>query len=413
MKSILKEKRRPQAETTTLSSSIGAVRWTLPDHELQAHSSAPSKITSSPRHKDLKDIRSLQESVMFITRWTKEVDRVCKPDGGTVADSRSTNDVAATTQTCSLEQCHKLILQWASGLKAADILSCQMEGQQERGPCREVKETEQRIMAWAKELQTVSERCGVMRGELAQTFQQLEQKKQKLESMLLFLEFVTWSLLKHDQDAVSQLWLVCKHQTWRSESPKYIPDLVWSWICGAMAEVTLDPMTNHPWLLLSDDCKRVQESLSETQVQFTPQRFDSWPCVLGWEGFSSGRCYWEVELANKGYWRVGVATASSNRHGRFPMSPCEGFWVLWRSTRQFYACTKPETPLPLALVPRKVGIYLDYEEGQLSFYNAETRSHIYTFNGNFREKLYPLFAPLDGRTLITLCSSRDTTNHSP
>uniref|UniRef100_A0AAY4AQK5 B30.2/SPRY domain-containing protein n=1 Tax=Denticeps clupeoides TaxID=299321 RepID=A0AAY4AQK5_9TELE len=170
------------------------------------------------------------------------------------------------------------------------------------------------------------------------------------------------------------------------------------------ADVTLDPMTNHPWLNLSQDHKKVQEGISEAEVPFSPQRFDSWPCVLGWEGFISGRHYWEVDLANNGYWRVGVTTATSQRHGRFPMCPSKGYWTLWRSTRQFYACTQPETALPLTLVPRKLGIYLDYEEGQISFYNAENKSHIYTFMGHFREKLYPFFAPLDGRTLMTLTS---------
>lgn len=161
-------------------------------------------------------------------------------------------------------------------------------------------------------------------------------------------------------------------------------------------------MTNHPWLLLSDDRKKVQEALTPTEVVLSSQRFDSWPCVLGWEGLSSGRHYWVVDIANNGYWRLGLTTASSNRHGRFTMTPSEGYWVLWRSTRQFYACTKPETALPVSLIPRKVGVYLDYEEGQISFYDVDTRAHIYTFTGSFKEKLYPLFAPLDGRTLMSL-----------
>lgn len=164
-------------------------------------------------------------------------------------------------------------------------------------------------------------------------------------------------------------------------------------------------MTNHPWLLLSDDRRRVQEALSETEVSFSDQRFDSWPCVLGLEGLTSGRYYWEVDIANDGYWRIGVATESSQRQGRCPMNPSEGFWTIWRSTRQFFACTKPEAELPLSLVPKKLGIYVDYEEGQVSFYKVETRAHIFTFIANFREKLFPLFAPLDGRTLITLSST--------
>lgn len=161
-------------------------------------------------------------------------------------------------------------------------------------------------------------------------------------------------------------------------------------------------MTNHPWLIVSDDRKKVQEAHTETEVSFSVQRFNGWPCVLGWEGMTIGRHYWEVKLANNGYWRLGLTTASSKRHGRFSMYPEDGYWALWRSTRQFYACTQPETLLPLEMVPTRIGIYLDYDEGQISFYNVETRSHIFTFKGAFREKLYPLFAPLDGRTLMTI-----------
>lgn len=161
-------------------------------------------------------------------------------------------------------------------------------------------------------------------------------------------------------------------------------------------------MTNHPWLQLSDDQRRVQEAMSESDPPYSSQRFDTWTCVLGWEGYSSGRHYWEVDIAHNGYWRIGLTTADSKRHGSFPMTPRQGYWVLWRSTQQFYACTKPETLLPASLIPRRIGIYLDYEEGQISFYDAVTRSHIFTFNGSFRGKLYPLFAPLDGRTLMTI-----------
>ncbi|KAK7164358.1 hypothetical protein R3I94_002913 [Phoxinus phoxinus] len=407
MKSILKGKRF-EAPEAGMSNSIGAVRWALPDESLQAHSSVPSQSSQTHRQKDLKDLRSLQECVKFITQWKQQVEHVCKP--GANADE----DPSMHAEPRSLEQCRKLILEWAQEFKKVDNLFSESTWRQERDAIWQQKENkadsakhmEQKIMEWAKELQTVSECCGVMRHELAQFLKQLELKKRKILTLLPFLEFITWSLLKQDsQGVVPQLWLLSKHRTWKTETPKYIPNSVWRWIRSASVDITLDPMTNHPWLQLSDDKKKVQEALSETEVSFSNQRFDSWPCVLGREGLTSGRYYWEVDIANKGYWRIGVTTSSSKRQGRCPMNPCEGFWTIWRSTRQFYACTKPETELPLTLVPRKLGIYLDYEEGQLSFYNAETRSHMFTFTANFREKLYPLFAPLDGRTLITLSST--------
>ncbi|RXM99125.1 E3 ubiquitin-protein ligase TRIM39 [Acipenser ruthenus] len=49
---------------------------------------------------------------------------------------------------------------------------------------------------------------------------------------------------------------------------------------------------------------------------------------------------------------------------------------------------------------RKVGLYLDYENGCLSFYNMEIPSHIYSFNDTFTEKLYPVFYAVDNTSLV-------------
>ncbi|XP_029104807.1 E3 ubiquitin-protein ligase TRIM39 [Scleropages formosus] len=423
MKSILKEKNikfdtpKVNFEAASQSASIGAVRWTLPDQDIQAHSSAPApaKSSSATKSQGLRDLRSLQECVKFITQWKEQVDQVCKHGSGATQSTSRTAHKDATTDH-SLEECRRLILEWAEELKRVDMVFSlnpynDEDGEQDHQEKEEDSQgvVQQRIMEWAKELQTVSESYGVPREELAKMLRHLEVRKRKLVNLFPFLEFITWCLLKEDSKAsVPQIWLLAKQRTWKAGTPKYIPNSVWNWIRRASAEVTLDPMTNHRWLLLSDDRKKVQEALSETEVPFSKQRFDSWPCVLGWEGFSCGRHYWEVTLANKGYWRLGVTTASSKRHGRFPMTPAAGYWTLWRSTRQFYACTQPETVLPVGLVPHKVGVYLDYEEGQISFYNVDTKTHIFTFSDTFRESLYPLFAPLDGRTLITVsCPKSD------
>lgn len=317
----------------------------------------------------------------------------------------------------SLEECHKLILQWASELQSVDKLSKKNPWMKERIVEEEEEDTKedkdqsegvQKITNWAKEIKSVSESSGMLGDELARLLRLLGLKKKKLVSLMPLLEFITWSLLKEDSKGmVPHLWLSAKQRTWKAGMPRYIPNSVWNWIVSAGADVTLDPMTNQAWLQLSDDHKKVQEGLTEASLPYSPQRFDSLPCVLGWEGYMGGRHYWEVEFANNGYWKVGVTTTSSKRHGRFPMNPSTGYWVLWRSTRQFFACTNPETALPLLLVPQRMGIYIDYEEGQISFYNAENKSHIYTFTGHFREKLYPFFALLDGRGVITVWSPKE------
>ncbi|KAM6908943.1 uncharacterized protein FYW49_012808 [Xenentodon cancila] len=405
--------------STTQSSSIGAVRWTLPDESIQAHSSAPSipanpnNLTSHsqqrPRQSGLKDLRSLQECVQFIHHWREQVDQVCKgtkePEEGTKTEDAQNSD---QNTKCSLEESRKLILEWADELRHVDKLLKEnqwaSENQQHERKEKEAKEEAQmRIMEWAKELQIATESCGVPSEDLGKVLRLMGLKKKRLVKLLPLMEFITWSLLKEDSTTkVPQLWLLAKQRTWKAGIPRYIPNSVWSWICSAAADVLLNPMTNHPWLRLSDDQRKVQEGLSEADLPNSSQRFDSWPCVLGWEGYISGRHYWEVDITNNGYWRIGMTTADSKRQGNFPMTPKKGYWILWRSTHNFYACSKPEMELPISLVPRRMGIYLDYEEGQISFYNAETKSHIYTFTGNFKGKLYPLFAPMDGRTLLTV-----------
>ncbi|XP_069374405.1 butyrophilin subfamily 1 member A1 isoform X2 [Paralichthys olivaceus] len=458
MKSILKSTKKLEDGSTTQSSSICALRWNLPQEDIQAHSSAPSRPVQpndltrnsqqqQPRQNGLKDLRSLQECVLFIQHWKEQVDQVCKGGWDSEEGPSTKEGKRSDTRTeQSLEESRKLILEWAEELRHVDKLlkespwasECQ-ENKDDKNPH---EEAQMRIMEWAKELQTATEvkpkskevmtftlmpakqmlfacavsnpaskrnvmcllqSCGVHSEDLGKVLRLLGLKKKRLVKLLPLLEFITWSLLKEDSmRMIPKVWLLAKQKTWKAGIPRYIPNSVWSWICSASADVSLDPMTSHPWLQMSDDQRMVQEGLTPSNLPDNPQRFDSWPCVLGWEGYSSGRHYWEVDIANKGYWRVGLATANSKRQGRFPMNPKQGFWALWRSTHDFFACTKPETPLPVGLVAKRMGIYLDYEEGQISFYNAETKSHIYTFTGTFREKLYPLFAPLDGRTLMRI-----------
>ncbi|MGH0176011.1 UNVERIFIED_CONTAM: hypothetical protein FKN15_071632 [Acipenser sinensis] len=170
-------------------------------------------------------------------------------------------------------------------------------------------------------------------------------------------------------------------------------------------DVTLDPDTAQPRLILSAEGKRVRWRETRQDLHDNPERFDIWHCVLGREGFTSGRRYWQVQVGGNTNWALGVSRESAKRKGEISLTPQQGYWTVDWSGGEFTALTDPRTPLPRSLKPQKLGVYLDYEEGQLSFYNVDTRSHIYTFTDmefNPNKKLYPLFWTEDEDTDLVL-----------
>ncbi|XP_051729638.1 E3 ubiquitin-protein ligase TRIM39-like isoform X6 [Ctenopharyngodon idella] len=160
-------------------------------------------------------------------------------------------------------------------------------------------------------------------------------------------------------------------------------------------DVTLDPDTANPYLILSDDGKQVRDGDIRQKLPDKPERFDYCVDVLGKEGFSSGRFYFEVQVKEKTDWTLGVARESINRKGKITLRPSDGFWtVVLRNGNEYKACAGPDVSLCLRVKPQRVGVFVDYEEGLVSFYDVESSSHIYSYTGqSFTDKLYPYFSP--------------------
>ncbi|KAM8921397.1 butyrophilin subfamily 2 member A2-like [Pelodytes ibericus] len=157
--------------------------------------------------------------------------------------------------------------------------------------------------------------------------------------------------------------------------------------------ISLDANTAHPLLVLSEDHSYVKHGSTEQDVPDTPERFSTNPCVLAAEGFLSGRHYWEAEVVTDGGgWDIGAAKETVRKKGWIRLSPKEGIWALRLGRDQYQALTAPySTQLPIRDRARKIGVYLDYEEGILSFFNVDSMKHVYTFNDTFTEKIYPFF----------------------
>ncbi|XP_074873210.1 tripartite motif-containing protein 10-like [Carettochelys insculpta] len=148
---------------------------------------------------------------------------------------------------------------------------------------------------------------------------------------------------------------------------------------GASANVTLDPDTAHPQLVLSEDRKNVRWADTWQRLPNNPERFNYWECVLGCEGFTSGIHCWEVEVGDGPCWAVGVARESVSRKGRISPSPEAGIWAVQQCGGQFQAVTYPVTPLPLSRAPRRIRVCLDCDRGQVAFIDAGAKAPIFTF----------------------------------
>ncbi|XP_044838894.1 zinc finger protein RFP-like [Mauremys mutica] len=159
------------------------------------------------------------------------------------------------------------------------------------------------------------------------------------------------------------------------------------------ANVTLDPDTAHPQLVLSADGKGVRRGHEQQDLPDNPERFNSVLSVLGREGFTSGRHYWEVEVGVGGIWSVGVARESVRRKGRMSNYPEQEIWAVGHWGGQYRAYTSGETILPLPTIPRRIRVSLDYEGGRVAFFDVDNKFLIFMFPpASFTgERLFPFF----------------------
>uniref|UniRef100_A0A671X1K1 Uncharacterized protein n=1 Tax=Sparus aurata TaxID=8175 RepID=A0A671X1K1_SPAAU len=131
------------------------------------------------------------------------------------------------------------------------------------------------------------------------------------------------------------------------------------------------------------------------QVFNNPERFDLCVNVLTKQSLSSGRFYHEVQVKGKTGWDLGVVRESINRKGDINPTPQNGFWTIsLRNKNEYIACAGPSVRLSLKCRPEKVGVFVDYEEGLVSFYDVDAAALIYSFTGCcFTQKLYLFFGP--------------------
>ncbi|XP_040897867.1 zinc-binding protein A33-like [Toxotes jaculatrix] len=155
--------------------------------------------------------------------------------------------------------------------------------------------------------------------------------------------------------------------------------------------VILDPNTASRWLYLSKDLTSVRRGDTKyQQLPDNPERNTKYDNVLGSEGFSSGKHSWEVEVGDHPDWNVGLAKESDERKEEKTVSPKYGFWCLWHRRGKYINCVGETVTVKKSL--QRIRVQLDYDRGEVSFYNAEDMTHIYTHRDTFTERLLPYFS---------------------
>ncbi|XP_065130562.1 NACHT, LRR and PYD domains-containing protein 3-like [Paramisgurnus dabryanus] len=162
-------------------------------------------------------------------------------------------------------------------------------------------------------------------------------------------------------------------------------------------DLTLDLNTANTHLKLSEDNRKVTRVIKSQSYPDHPDRFDECLQVLCDESLT-GRCYWEIEWMGMEA-DISVSYKGIGREGKH--NDCwfgynKKSWSLICSRNRFTAChNNKKTHIPVSLAPsNRVGVYLDWSAGTLSFYSVsdtQTLTHLHTYNTTFTEPLYAGF----------------------
>ncbi|XP_043981952.1 E3 ubiquitin/ISG15 ligase TRIM25 [Gambusia affinis] len=170
----------------------------------------------------------------------------------------------------------------------------------------------------------------------------------------------------------------------------------------------MDADTAHPKLQLSEANRKVAYSESPQAYADHQARFSSFPQVLASSPLQGGRWYWEVSVSvDDGRWKVGLSAAQIERKGQKDGSRlgCNSYsWCLACDKRKLEALHNKETAPVRADGLQRVGVFLDFEEGSLSFFDATpggSLALLYSYKHSFCEPLYPALSV--SKTHLTVC----------
>uniref|UniRef100_A0A803TLR3 Zinc finger protein RFP-like n=1 Tax=Anolis carolinensis TaxID=28377 RepID=A0A803TLR3_ANOCA len=253
--------------------------------------------------------------------------------------------------------------------------------EQERNLLDQMEKVEKEISAkWEEHLARLSEELS----SLSKLIQEIEEKNQQPASELLqdIGSFIRRCQKKEKSEFPAvfppalkwKIYDFCDINPFLEGVMKQCRESLESGLQQQKAHVTLDPKTAHPQLILSEDHRRVTWRDEWQDLPDNPERFKEYDYVLGLEGFTGGRHFWEVIVGSEEAWSVGVARRSVERKGLLFCGTESGIWEIgkWDNTYWSSSDTSDNPILPPREEPKRVRVTLNYEGGRVAFYNANS-----------------------------------------
>ncbi|XP_037338220.2 zinc-binding protein A33-like [Pungitius pungitius] len=246
------------------------------------------------------------------------------------------------------------------------------EEQKEKTISREMKMIEEQISSLSDSISAVEEDLQKHKVSFLSSYK-ATQTRARVQSSLTDPQLLSGALIdvaKHLGNLSFRVWEKMKDQV-------------------HFSPVILDPNTAKNNLSLSDDLTSVRHGATKQQLPDNPERFTNYAEVLGSEGFSSGKHSWEVEVGDHPLWYVGLVKESLDRKGETGVSPKDGCWCLDHDGGKYTDGGGQTVRVKKSL--QRIRVQLDYDRGDVSFYDPEDKTHIYTHRDTFTEKLFPWF----------------------
>lgn len=304
-----------------------------------------------------------------------------------------------------------------------------------------------------KEMQKLEEVEVNVLDNLAVAKDQVAQQKQYMRELISDLKCqMQGSSIDTLQDVIN---VIRRSESWTLKKPKIVPKKLKSTfrvpdLSGMLqgfkeltevqsywVDIMLNPENSLSNVVISMDQRQVKAGhcfMFRNLHSCNFSDFDAFGC----QNFSSGKYYWEVDVSGKTAWILGVCRKTNNHFGknssgfvfnsnvnhysklRFDPNvnhyskyrPENGYWVVGlRNISEYMAFEDASTSHPqvltlfMAVPPRRVGVFLDYEAGIVSFFNVTNHgSLIYKFSRcQFSQTVYPYFNPWNCLAPMTLC----------